>query len=131
MVEFSVCTTVFNNVNMLETCLSSVIRAFEGLDFEIVVVDNYSTDGPFKVLKEFARRYRNVRVFRFSCSRGLGRQLAFEHSHGCYVVTIDGDTEYNFEKLRRILTVFRKQKSGKFAAVKFWGSLCIYPTVPR
>jgi len=127
MVDFSVCTTTFNNVSRVRICLDSIIKAFDGLDYELVIVDNFSTDGTYEILKEYAQRYHNVKVFKFKCSRGLGRHVAFENSNGRYVVTIDADTEYDSEKIRKILIMYKEQKFGESVAVKFWGSLGLYP----
>jgi len=127
MVDFSVCATTFNNVGRLRLCLNSIIKAFEGLDYELVIVDNFSTDGTYEILKEYARQYHNIRVFRLKCSRGLGRQVAFKNSIGHSVVTIDTDTEYDGEKIRKILTMYKEQKFGELVALKVWGSFGIYP----
>ena len=132
VVEFSVCAPTYNNAGMLRICLNSIINALAGLDFEIVVVDEYSTDGSYEILRDYAQRYDNIKVLRFEVlksvrSRGLGRQLAFESSSGRYIITIDTDTEYYSEKLRKILVAYKQGKLGKLTAVKFWGSLGIYP----
>jgi len=86
MVEYSFLSTIYNNVNRVKVCLDSILAAVSGLDFEIVIVDNYSTDGSFEVLKEYARLNSNIRILRCNCLRGLGRQIAFENSKGKYVV---------------------------------------------
>ena len=129
---FSVCAVTYNNANRLRICLDSVINALTNFDFEIVVVDNYSTDGSYEILQDYVRRYPNVRAYRFKIlrstrSRGLGRQLSFENSSGQYIITIDTDTQYASEKLHRFLALYLKGKFGKSTAVKFWGSLGIYP----
>jgi len=127
MVEFSACATTYNNAGRLKVCLDSVIKALANLNFEIVIVDNYSIDGTYEIIRHYAQRYSNIKVLRFKCSRGLGRQLAFENSSGRYIITIDTDTEYDSEKLQKILMIYKQGKFGKLTAVKFWGSLGIYP----
>jgi len=58
--EFSICTTTFNNAKRIRTCLESIIQAFDGLDFEIVVVDNYSTDGSYEIIQECVQQYCKI-----------------------------------------------------------------------
>jgi len=127
MVDFSVCATTYNNAGRLKACLDSIIKALVDLDFEVVIVDNYSTDGSHEIIRDYAHRYANIKVLRCSCSRGLGRQLAFENSSGRYIITIDTDTKYYSEKLHKILVAYKQGKLGKLTAVNFWGSLGIYP----
>lgn len=122
MVEFSVCATTYNNASRLRICLDSIIDALADSDFEIVIVDNYSTDGTYEIIQDYARRYCNIKVFRFKCSRGLGRQLAFKNSSGRYIITIDTDTEYHSKKFRRFLVSYMKTELKDSKAVKFWGS---------
>ncbi|HUT43953.1 MAG TPA: glycosyltransferase family 2 protein, partial [Desulfobacterales bacterium] len=127
MVDFSVCATTYNNAGRLKVCLDSIIKALVDLDFEVVIVDNYSTDGSQEIIWDYAHRYANIKVLRCSCSRGLGRQLAFENSSGRHIITIDTDTEYYSEKLHKILVSYKQGKLGEMTAVHFWGSLGIYP----
>lgn len=100
---FSLCGTTYNNVKTAGRCLDSLIKAFNGLNFEIVIVDNFSTDGTFKLLMNYAKSHDNVRVYRYKCSRGLGRQLAFKKSKGRYIIPIDLDGVYDSRKIRLLI----------------------------
>jgi glycosyltransferase involved in cell wall biosynthesis len=54
VVEFSICTTVFNNVDMLRRSLLSLIGTLTETDFETIVVDSYFTDGSNEVVKDLS-----------------------------------------------------------------------------
>ena len=127
MVEYSFLSTLYNNADRLKVCLDSIINASANLDFEIVIVDNYSTDGSFEILKDYTSLYSNIKVLRRKCCRGLGRQIAFKNSKGRYLITIDMDTEYLSGKLHRFLLAHKKSKIKDMYALKTWGSLCLYP----
>jgi glycosyltransferase involved in cell wall biosynthesis len=60
----SIYGAVYNNSRYIESCLNSLIQALPDFDeyYELVVVDNYSTDGTFKILKNFAKKHRNVKL---------------------------------------------------------------------
>lgn len=126
MVCFSFVSTIYNNINQVGACVDSILSAVDGLDFEIVIVDNFSFDGSFEVLEEYARLHSNIRVLRCKCSRGLGRQIAFEKSMGNFVVYIDMDTVYDSGKLRKFLLAYLRSDLRQFA-VKTWGSFSVYP----
>ena len=58
----SIYGTVYNNAKYIRNCLASLIQALPDFDedYELVIVDNYSTDGTFKILKNFAKEHKNV-----------------------------------------------------------------------
>ena len=79
--EISVCCTVFNNRNRIRASLDSIIAAPGFKEkMEIVISENFSTDGTWDVLQEYAKKHKNIIAFRAKCGLGLGRALAFEKS---------------------------------------------------
>lgn len=90
-------STVFNNVQYVEQSISSVWRP----DAEIVVVDSFSTDGTWEKLLILRKEF-NLKLFRYKCSRGLGRQIALKKCRERSVTAyFDMDTTYyeTFHKL--------------------------------
>ncbi|TMI53121.1 glycosyltransferase [Candidatus Bathyarchaeota archaeon] len=60
--QLSVCTTNYNCAHALDSHLSSVYDALSGLDFEYVVVDNFSKDDSLRILKSWAAKKSNMTV---------------------------------------------------------------------
>lgn len=100
-VELSLCATNYNSSPITANSIDSVKHLTRDFDREIVVVDNFSRDGSFEVLKSHSVKCP-VRVIRQHSSRGEGREIAFENSRGRYVVTFDLDTIYNQDWARLI-----------------------------
>ncbi len=90
MLNLCLYSTVYNNVQYVERSISSVWRP----DAEIVIVDSFSTDGTYEKLLSLKKDF-NLRLYRYKCSRGLGRQIALtkclENSITAY---FDMDTVY-------------------------------------
>ena len=94
----SIVIPVFNedeNVEMLYQQLIEVVRALP-FEFEIVVVDDGSTDGTLATIEEIAST--DPRLKAISLSRNFGHQAALiaglEVSRGDAVITMDGDLQH-------------------------------------
>ena len=82
------------NVAELYAELTSVLAAF-GRSYEIIAIDDGSTDETFTLLAALQRKDRRLRVIRFR--RNFGQTAAFAagfaHARGLYIVTSDGDLQ--------------------------------------
>src|SRR3954465_9512967 len=82
------------NVAQLHKELTDVLRAF-GRPYEIVTIDDGSTDDTFRRLAALQRTDPQLRVVRFR--RNFGQTAAFAagfaHARGRYIVTFDGDLQ--------------------------------------
>jgi GT2 family glycosyltransferase len=79
----------WNGKHLLEECLSSIeIQVF--LDFEILVVDNGSTDGSKEYLRE---KFPHIRLIELNENQGFAgpNNLAFKKASGQFVATINND----------------------------------------
>ncbi|MBV8501992.1 MAG: glycosyltransferase [Paucibacter sp.] len=90
MAKVSVLVKALNEERHIASCLESALRAVEGLDAEVILVDSLSTDRTV----ELARRYP-VRIVQFQneADRGCGAavQLGYQVASGEYVYLLDGD----------------------------------------
>lgn len=95
--DLSVVIPVYNeaeNIGPLHEELAAVL-APTGLSYEIVLVDDGSSDGTFDILSALAARDPHVVVVRLSRNFGQTAALAagFAQSTGADVVTLDGDRQ--------------------------------------
>ena len=91
--KLSVVMPVFNEERTIEAIIGRVLEA-PGL-FELVVVDDASTDGTAAALSRI--RDPRVRILRHPRNRGKGAALrtAFEHVQGEVILIQDADLEYD------------------------------------
>lgn len=102
---FSVIIPVYNVENYLHECVDSIVNQ-TCQDFELILIDNGSTDSSGKICDEYVVKYPNVRVKHLmpnimaSGARNEGQALA----KGDYILFIDSDDYYIdnkvFEKLK-------------------------------
>lgn len=95
MKKLTVLIPIFNEVNTLKTILQKVEDAnFCGLEKEIILIDDFSTDGTREILEELKDKYK---IFYHDENLGKGAALrtGFEHMTGDIVVIQDADLEYD------------------------------------
>ena len=104
-VQLSVIIVNYNVKYYLEQCLESVRRASEGLQVEVFVVDNLSTDGSIAYLRE---RFPHVTFIENTENVGFARanNQAIRISSGKYVLLLNPDTivlEHTFSDFIRFM----------------------------
>jgi glycosyltransferase involved in cell wall biosynthesis len=83
-----------------------------GRPYEIICVDDGSTDSTFAVLSALHARDPRVRVIRFR--RNFGQTAAFAagfaHARGAFIVTIDGDLQNDPEDIPRMVQMAEEEQ---------------------
>lgn len=91
MPKYSVLMPVYNCEKYLAECLDSVLAQTYS-DFEVVAVDDGSTDSSGKICDEYAKKDERVKVIHKQ-NEGVfrARKTAFENSSGEYILSVDSD----------------------------------------
>jgi len=108
----SVVIPMFNegeNVRGSVEAVCSQLRS-SGRSFEVICVDDGSTDNTRAELELIARQMPEVRIAGYSANRGRGRALreGFTASRGAFVISIDADLSYH---PRQILDLLKRLES--------------------
>jgi N-acetylglucosaminyl-diphospho-decaprenol L-rhamnosyltransferase len=92
--DFSVVIVCMNNKKYLEPCLSSLYAARPSHRFQVVVIDNGSTDGTQAALRE---KYPAVHLIQNDHNVGLSRasNQGIQATRGRYVLLLNDDTLVN------------------------------------
>jgi glycosyltransferase involved in cell wall biosynthesis len=92
--KVSVCVITYNQEKYIKQCLQSILDQKVDFDFEIIVGDDYSTDGTGAILADFEQRYPQiVRVISQHSNTGGTQNYLDVHNlaRGDYVAHCDGD----------------------------------------
>lgn len=93
--QVSVILPVFNEEDNLEPLLGEITTTLRklGRPFEILAVDDASTDGSLARLRALQRVHPELRLLRHRFNSGQSAAFAagFAHAHGAVVVTLDAD----------------------------------------
>ncbi|WP_197995474.1 glycosyltransferase [Gimesia algae] len=90
----SVIVLTYNNLELTHKCLESLMELTHYPDWELIVVDNASSDGTQTYLQDFSEKYENVKVILNEENVGFaaGNNVGIEKSRGEYVVLLNNDT---------------------------------------
>jgi glycosyltransferase involved in cell wall biosynthesis len=100
----SVIIPVCNTAPFLSNCLDSVLcQSYD--NFELIAVDDGSSDGSGEILEAYAARDPRIRIYKQS-NRGAGaaRNAGTEASRGDWVCFVDSDDHLSPRYLERLLT---------------------------
>jgi len=90
--DVSIVIVTHNTRQLLEDCLQSIFKQNCKLEYEIIVVDNGSSDGTYDYLKQ---KYSDIFVVRNEVSHGFGHGVnsGARHCRGRNVFILEPDTE--------------------------------------
>lgn len=115
MAEVSIITPAHNAENFLPETIDSVLdQTFR--DWELIVVDDCSTDRTFEIASAYAAKDPRVRVLRNEVNSGVAatRNRGLEVASGDYIAFVDSDDLWLPEKLEKQLR-FMKEKGVAFS----------------
>ena len=94
MMRFSIIVPVYNTVDYLEDCISSVINQ-SFTDWEMIMVDDGSNDGSEKKIEAYSKKDERIRVcHQQNSGQFFARQKGLEMAQGEYVLFLDSDDQY-------------------------------------
>lgn len=113
-VEASVIIPVRNRVRTIRDAMKSVLAQKTNFNFNLIVIDNHSTDGTTEAIGEFASDSRLVHIIPERKDLGIGGcwNTGVHHpSCGKFAVQLDSDDVYSSENtLQKVVDTFYEQQ---------------------
>jgi glycosyltransferase involved in cell wall biosynthesis len=105
-VKLSIIIPTHNRADSLNRAVESIIRQEDEADFEIIIVDNNSTDHTQKIAESFSEFARYV--FESNTSFTRARKTGADNSIGEILLYLDDDVLICPESLKEIVSVFEE-----------------------
>ena len=109
-IKYSIIIPAYNASSHINKCLDSILnQTYE--NFEVIIVDDGSTDDTLKILNKYAQQYSNVYILsQENAGPGAAREKALKYIKGDYVIFSDADDYWEYNFLTHINDIIEKCK---------------------
>ena len=109
--EISVIMPTFNRARHLENAVQSVIaQSFES--WELIIVDDGSSDHTFETLNPYIERFTNIRYLKHKNRKAaLSRNAGIQASFGRYITFLDSDDHYLANHLETRVAILKEYET--------------------
>jgi len=109
----SILIITYNSASYIRPCLDSLLGSTSWPNYEVVLVDNASSDESVAVLKEYAQRDSRLRVFLQDKNLGFagGNNCAAREANGEYLIFLNIDTMVTSGWIGRLIRHFERDPS--------------------
>jgi len=105
--ELSVFFPAYNEKHNIKHALESAYKVIPEYaeKFEVIIVDDGSTDGTSQLADELKKEYKNLKVVHHDKNYGYGKALrtGFENSSYQYVFFSDSDRQFDLNEIRKLV----------------------------
>lgn len=119
-IKLSIIMPLFNVEDTIRLALDSILMQKVDFNYEIITVDDCSTDNTLDILNEYAEKYPEIKIIKHE--ENQGNAIAFYNalcaSSGDYFCVLDGDDYYTIKnKLQKQVDFLDGDKNEKYVAV--------------
>lgn len=109
----SIITPVYNSNRFIRETVKSVLNQTYS-NFELIVVDDHSSDDSLEILTDLAEEDSRVKVFQTPTNSGaaVARNIGLENAQGQFVAFVDSDDIWEKNKLEHQLLFMKENQIG-------------------
>lgn len=107
--KISVVISVYNEAENILPLIEWISSALQNYEYEIVYVDDGSTDNTLKELHAISHPHLHVVEFRKNYGQSLALMAGIDYAHGEYIATMDGDLQNDPTDIPAMLKIAEEQ----------------------
>lgn len=110
MKELSVVMPVMNEVQNIEPMITAVTDALRGMDYELIFVDDGSTDGTQREIIRCSTEQVRLIELRKNYGQSTAMTAGIDHATGKYITMLDGDLQNDPSDIPMMLTKLKEEE---------------------
>jgi len=117
--KVTVIIPTYNRANLLPRAIKSVLNQTLK-DFELIIVDDASTDNTREVVEEIQKKDKRIKYIRLDKNSGAPahpKNVGIQNAKGDYIAFLDHDDEWLPEKLEKQIQLFKNPKKKNLGFV--------------
>lgn len=115
--DVSIVLVNYNTKEITSNCVKSIFENTKGINFEIIVVDNNSTDGSAQHFrKEFGEKIKLIESKK-NLGFGGGANIGIKESTGKYILLLNTDTIITDNTIKNIFDFMEEEKNQNIAVI--------------
>jgi glycosyltransferase involved in cell wall biosynthesis len=116
--DISIVVPLYNEAESLPELTEQIVKGTDSRTFEILFVDDGSSDASFDVIRTLKARHPQVRAIRFrkNCGKSAALSEGFKAANGKYVITMDADLQDDPAEIPNLI----RQLDAGFDLVSGW-----------
>lgn len=116
--KISVVVCVYNEEENIRPLIQQITDALSRFNYEIIYVDDGSTDNTLKELKSIPHPHLRVVEFRKNYGQSLALMAGIDYARGEYIVTMDGDLQNDPSDIPMMLEIAEKGDWDMVAGIR-------------
>ncbi|HZF65949.1 MAG TPA: glycosyltransferase family 2 protein [Chitinophagaceae bacterium] len=109
MIELSVVIPIMNEEENIPLLLESVRNALKGISYEVILVDDGSTDATKKAILQHADDHTRLVELRKNYGQSTAMTAGIDFAEGAYIAMIDGDMQNDPSDIPFMLELLKKE----------------------
>jgi GT2 family glycosyltransferase len=116
-IDVSIIIVNYNSFSILEKCLNSLFKFTSGLNFEVIIVDNNSTEGK---VEDFISQYQDIILIKNDSNIGFAsaNNVGIKYAKGKYILFLNNDVVFHENSIKQVFDFAEAFKSNLFIGCK-------------
>lgn len=118
MEKLSVVICVYNEELNIKPLVKQIYQGLEGLDFEVIYVDDGSTDNTVKEIKSINKKEIHLLELRKNYGQSSALAAGIDYATGDYIITMDGDLQNDPTDIPEMLQKLKEEDLDLVAGIR-------------
>ena len=112
----SIIIPMFNLEKFIAETLNSVLNQETPLPYEIIVIDDGSTDDSYNIVQQISEKNLNISLFKNKLTKGVSgsRNTGLKNAQGEWIAFLDGDDIWDINTINKKMSIANKNPDIEF-----------------